>query len=94
MALADAGQSEREDVCRTVDEVASREIAQLLRERTRQARVVERVEGLAGRQLRTAQQALDATLATIASFELEDFEQQRQRVVLNERCRRRTRSSS
>ena len=77
MALADAGQAERQDIGGVVEEVAVGELVQAAHQRRRQAPFVERRERFARRQLGRPTQARDAALVPLLRFELQDLEEQR-----------------
>ena len=78
VASCRARQAEGQDIVGALGEVTACELAQLLRERSIQPRIVECGEGLARRQMRRATQSVHSTLTTIAGFQLEYLGEQRQ----------------
>ena len=75
VALAGARQAEGEHVDGALEKVPAGELARAGAPAAGQPRLVERVEGLARRQVRGAAQPLDAALRACLALELEDLQQ-------------------
>ena len=80
VALADAGQAERQHIGRRLDKRPGGQRFELPDDRRRQPASVERLERLAGRQARGAAQPSDPALT--ACFGFEHFQEHRQRLVV------------
>jgi hypothetical protein len=78
VALADARQTERQDIGGVVQEVAVGELMEATHQRRRQAAFIERVERFPWRELGRPAQAGDPALVPLVRFELQDVEQERE----------------